>query len=359
VSRGAANAGRAGRGGYNPPWEPGFRGAPSWSARCARARPSRRGSWGRRRPGGPTDRASLPSLERSTRPRPPLHLRVLPLVQRPPEYLHWNYLDGSSERPEQRLHAAARRLRRALARRDRAARRWIRETGVGAVALSWWGHDNFMDAAVPLIMDVMKDYDLKVTFALEPTRQIGAGDSRTTCSTCSIASGRSAPSTPSSCRATPRTARPGLQGLRLHPAGEHQRLRGQVHRNPNYTPDASGGSRPTGWRLTLRGEFDHLTLLARLPGVRAHTRRRASTASGSTTTSSGPTGTCRWPAERRRPAWCSRSNVNSRLRAGRAPPLPPTVPDRRPRHRSPPTPATCPATPRPWAGLGLVEGRSS
>ncbi|MDA1307896.1 MAG: hypothetical protein O2917_11620, partial [Acidobacteria bacterium] len=33
--------------------------------------------------------------------------------------------------------------------------RWIADAGVGTIALSWWGRDSYMEAWVPLIMDVM------------------------------------------------------------------------------------------------------------------------------------------------------------------------------------------------------------
>ena len=46
--------------------------------------------------------------------------------------------------------------------------RWIAESSVGAIALSWWGRGSYEDAAVPLVMDVMKAHDIKVTFGLEP-----------------------------------------------------------------------------------------------------------------------------------------------------------------------------------------------
>jgi hypothetical protein len=45
---------------------------------------------------------------------------------------------------------------------------WIAEAGAGAVNISWWGRDSFEDRAVPLVMDVMRDHDIKVTFHLEP-----------------------------------------------------------------------------------------------------------------------------------------------------------------------------------------------
>ena len=46
--------------------------------------------------------------------------------------------------------------------------RWITESGAGAINVSWWGRDSYEDRLVPLLMDVMRDHDLKVTFHLEP-----------------------------------------------------------------------------------------------------------------------------------------------------------------------------------------------
>jgi hypothetical protein len=48
--------------------------------------------------------------------------------------------------------------------------RWIAESGVGAIALSWWGQGSYCDRAVSLIMDVMHAHDIHVTFHLEPYR---------------------------------------------------------------------------------------------------------------------------------------------------------------------------------------------
>ena len=48
--------------------------------------------------------------------------------------------------------------------------RWMAEAGVGAINLSWWGRGDYTDLAVPRVMDVMRDHDIKVTFHLEPYR---------------------------------------------------------------------------------------------------------------------------------------------------------------------------------------------
>ncbi len=46
--------------------------------------------------------------------------------------------------------------------------RWIAESGVGVVNLSWWRPGSFSDQAVHTVMDVMRDHDIRVTFHLEP-----------------------------------------------------------------------------------------------------------------------------------------------------------------------------------------------
>ncbi|HYT73546.1 MAG TPA: hypothetical protein VEL79_02255 [Vicinamibacterales bacterium] len=46
--------------------------------------------------------------------------------------------------------------------------RWIADAGVGAINVSWWGRDSYENAAVPLLMDVMRAHDIHVTFHLEP-----------------------------------------------------------------------------------------------------------------------------------------------------------------------------------------------
>lgn len=46
--------------------------------------------------------------------------------------------------------------------------RWIIESGAGAINVSWWGRGDYEDRVVPLLMDVMRDHGLKVTFHLEP-----------------------------------------------------------------------------------------------------------------------------------------------------------------------------------------------
>ena len=46
--------------------------------------------------------------------------------------------------------------------------RWIADSGVGVINVSWWGQGSFSDRAVPMIMDIMADHDIQVMFHLEP-----------------------------------------------------------------------------------------------------------------------------------------------------------------------------------------------
>ena len=86
-----------------------------------------------------------------------------------PLYEHWDYLDrkppfdlASPYVP--RLGPYDVRSRPVLEQHAR----WISQAGVGSIALSWWGRDSFEHKTAHLIMDVMKDHGIKVTFALEP-----------------------------------------------------------------------------------------------------------------------------------------------------------------------------------------------
>ena len=46
--------------------------------------------------------------------------------------------------------------------------RWIADTGVGAINVSWWGPGSDVDRIVPALMDVMAAHDIHVAFHLEP-----------------------------------------------------------------------------------------------------------------------------------------------------------------------------------------------
>jgi Glycosyl hydrolase family 99 len=46
--------------------------------------------------------------------------------------------------------------------------RWIAESGVGAIDVSWWGPDSNVNEVIPTLMDVMKAHDIHVAFYVEP-----------------------------------------------------------------------------------------------------------------------------------------------------------------------------------------------
>jgi hypothetical protein len=48
--------------------------------------------------------------------------------------------------------------------------RWIAESGVGGVSVSWWGGGSFEDQAAHRLLDVLRDHGLKAAFHLEPYR---------------------------------------------------------------------------------------------------------------------------------------------------------------------------------------------
>ena len=54
--------------------------------------------------------------------------------------------------------------------------RWIKQSGAGAINLSWWGRESAPDKVVHDLMDVMADYDIHVTFHIEPYGRRRAAD---------------------------------------------------------------------------------------------------------------------------------------------------------------------------------------
>ena len=46
--------------------------------------------------------------------------------------------------------------------------RWIAESGAGAIDVSWWGPDSNVNEVIPTLMDVMAAHDIHVTFYIEP-----------------------------------------------------------------------------------------------------------------------------------------------------------------------------------------------
>jgi hypothetical protein len=83
-------------------------------------------------------------------------------------FVHWNQWDRE---PPHDLAAQSVPLLGPYDSRDLATlethARWINETGVGAINLSWWGPGSYEDLATHRVMDVMRDHDIRVAFHLE------------------------------------------------------------------------------------------------------------------------------------------------------------------------------------------------
>jgi hypothetical protein len=140
---------------------------------------------------------------------------------------------------------------------------WIRETGAGAINVSWWGPGSAIDRLMPTLMDVMKAHDLRVAIHLEPYRDRRAaayaddieylirelGDKRRW--DCLLvlknADGRQGPVFKSFRTLVPPTATD---------------CHGTTTNVPDYADDALWRSQTDRLRQSFAGSFDHITLLA-------------------------------------------------------------------------------------------------
>jgi glycosyl hydrolase family 99 len=182
----------------------------------------------------------------------------------PPGYLHWDFwnrdppLDLSS-RYVPRLGAYDVRDKAVLEQHAR----WISDAGVGAIALSWWGRGSDEDANVRYVMDVMKDHDVKVTFALEPyTDDRGRryasdilyllreyGDKRGWDAFLVLKNADG-------------TEGPVFKGFRCILPRETTDCHGVTSPVDDYTPDSVWRAQTDALRDELRRDFHHVTLLA-------------------------------------------------------------------------------------------------
>ncbi len=182
----------------------------------------------------------------------------------PPDYDHWDYLGrhppldiASPYMP--RLGPYDVRSRDVLEQHAR----WITEAGVGAIALSWWGRGSWQDQLVSLIMDVMRDHGIKVTFAMEPYADNRAsryaddilyllgkyGENRGWDAFLILRDADGAEG-------------PVFKGFRCILPETSTDCLGQTHSVSDYTPDAVWRRQTDTLRQTLRADFDHVTLLA-------------------------------------------------------------------------------------------------
>jgi len=182
----------------------------------------------------------------------------------PPDYLHWDYLDRHppldlSSNYVPRLGPYDTRARAVLEQQAR----WIADSGVGAIALSWWGAGHYTDTPVHDIMDVMAAHDIKVTFCLEPyrddrgkvfakdvrylVREYGEKRGYDALLILKNADGREGPL---------------FKGFACILPEDSTDCHGQTHPIDNYTGDAQWRAQTDEVREALRGQFDHVTLLA-------------------------------------------------------------------------------------------------
>lgn len=140
---------------------------------------------------------------------------------------------------------------------------WIAAAGVGAINVSWWGRDSFCDRAVPLLMDVMRDHDIHVTFHLESYRDDRAtylvddivyllrtyGDRRNWDAFLLL-------------KGADGKVGPVFKIFRTILPPEGRDCHGVVHQVPDYTPDAVWRRQAESVRRELEGDFDRVTLLA-------------------------------------------------------------------------------------------------
>lgn len=182
----------------------------------------------------------------------------------PPDYYHWDYLGryppldiASAYMP--RLGPYDVRSRDVLEQHAR----WIAEAGVGAIALSWWGRGSWQDQRVSLIMDVMHEHGLKVTFAMEPYSDHRAlryaddvlyllseyGERRHWDAFLMLRNADGAEG-------------PVFKGFRCILPETSTDCLGRTSPIPDYTPDAVWRQQTDALRQALRADFDHVTLLA-------------------------------------------------------------------------------------------------
>jgi hypothetical protein len=182
----------------------------------------------------------------------------------PPDYLHWDYLDRRppldlSSNYVPRLGPYDTRSRAVLEQQAR----WIAEAGVGAIALSWWGPGHYTDAAVHDVMDVMAAHDIKVTFCLEPYRddrgRIFAKDVRYLLREYGEKRGFDAFLLLKDAAGKEGPLFKGFACILPDTATDCHGVTSPVS---NYTGDALWRAQTDEVREALRGEFDHVTLLA-------------------------------------------------------------------------------------------------
>ena len=141
--------------------------------------------------------------------------------------------------------------------------RWIAESGAGAIDVSWWGPDSNGNEIIPLLMDVMGDHNIHVTFNVEPYTEAHAqnyardllyliknyGDRRHW--DCFLLDERA-----------DGTVGPVLKSFRTIVPQSGSDCHGVTTPVADYAADDVWRRQTDAIRETLRGDFDRLTLLA-------------------------------------------------------------------------------------------------
>jgi hypothetical protein len=141
--------------------------------------------------------------------------------------------------------------------------RWIAEAGVGAVNLSWWGRGSFEDRAIPLVMDVMAAHGLKVAFHLEPyVREHGQRFAEDVLYLLQEFGERRRFDALLLLRDESGAEGPLFKGFRTLLPTEVKDCHGVTRPVRDYTPDDAYRRQFDSLRGLLRGDFDHVTLLA-------------------------------------------------------------------------------------------------
>ena len=210
-------------------------------------------------------RAAAPTLaERFSDLRRHFIFDFYPWYGGPPHYLHWDYLERRppldlSSNYVPRLGPYDSRSRGVLEQQAR----WIADSGVGSIALSWWGIGHYTDAAVHDVMDVMAHHDIKVSFCLEPYRddrgKVFASDVRYLVREYGEKRGFDAMLL---LRNEDGKEGPLFKGFACIVPDESTDCHGRTRPNSGYTRDEQWRSQTDAVREVLRGEFDHVTLLA-------------------------------------------------------------------------------------------------
>lgn len=141
--------------------------------------------------------------------------------------------------------------------------RWIADSGVGAVNVSWWGPGSSEDQIVPMIMDVMRDHGLKVAFHLEPYAvDHGARWQEDILYLLREYGERRRFDCLLMLRDEDGSEGPVFKGFRTILPRESTDCHGVVRPISDYTPDDVYARQFDALRKILRGAFDHVTLLA-------------------------------------------------------------------------------------------------